>query len=277
MTGQATPARRANMFRLLRAMVGWVKGWFGSQSDAMNENVHVMSATYDAAIKNREARFKTVRDAVANLIGVEQERTRQVKELGDRIATQTKIKNGAQVAMQKRLDGLKAMGKSKEDVLADGEFIKHKKAFEDASQTLAETKGRFDEKDADLTKTKREIATYKAELQSMQRANEELKSEKHEAVADVGIAKQKEAIAATIAGIPQDTADSDLDKAREARRRVVNRADLTSELAGTDAKKDENEYLNYAAQGEANKELDALLDWGDEKKTEALDPAKVPE
>lgn len=267
------------MFTYLRALVNWVKGWFGGKTDALQENRHVMAATYDSAIASRKQRLATVKNAVANLIGVEQERTAQVKELGTRLETLGKIKTGAQTAMQRRIDALKAAGKAKEDILSDAEFIKHKAAFEDASSTMSEVQERFDEKDADLKKIKKDIANYKAELQTMQRQNDALSDEKNEALADVGIAQQREAVNAALAGIPQDTADADLEKARQARKRVVNRAAVTAELAGNDAKNAESEYLKYADAQAANTELDNLLNWGDEKKEggDTLSPAKLPE
>jgi hypothetical protein len=266
------------MFRYFRAMINWVKGWFGAGADSLAENQHVMGATYDAAIKKRDARFGIVKNAVAELLGIEQDRKVQLKELGARIEKLKTVKLGAQTAMQKRIDALKGT-KTKQEMLADPEFIKHKAAYDDASSTLTEVQERFDEKDADLKTKQKKIAEYKAELQGMQRANEALREEKQEAIADVGIAKQDEAINSLLNGIPQDTADADLQKAREARKRVVNRAAVTSEIAGNDAKHAENEYLAMAAQAQSTNELDKLLDFGDgpEKTEDAAAPAKLPE
>lgn len=264
-------------FRYLRAIFNGVAGWFGSKTDSLQENKNVMSATYDAAISNRNARLETVKNAVAELLGVEQERKNQIKELGARIEKLKQIKNGTQTAMQRRLDELKATGKTKEQIIADPEFAKHNAAFTDANNTLAEVQSRFDEKDADLKQKQALISQYKNELQKMQRANENLKNEKNEAIADVAIAQQQESINATLAGIPQDVADQDLEKARTARNRVVNRAKVTSELTGNDAKNDENEYLKMAENSKSAKELDSLLNWGDDKKEADLSPAKLPE
>jgi chromosome segregation ATPase len=266
------------MFRLMRALWNLCFGWMGNTSQGIEENKHVMAATYDNAIQSRKARYDTVKNAVAELMGVCQDRTLQVKELGKKISTLTSIKEGAQAAMQKRVDALRAVGKSKEEIFGDTEFIKHKAAYEDASSTLSEVKARFDEKDSDLKTKEKQIAQFKAELQQMQRQNDSLREEKQEALADVAIAQQQEAINATLNGIPQDTADNDLQKAREARKRVSNRAHISAELAGNDAKHAESEYLQYAEKSKSNKELDSLLNWGDEPKKEGdLTPAKLPE
>lgn len=266
------------MFRFFRAFIGWFKGLFGSAADSLQENQHVMSATYDAAIEKQRTRFTQVKKAVAELITLEQDRVSQVKELGEKLDRLHKIQSGAQAAMQKRIDALRNEGKPKEEILKDADFIKHKSAYEDATRQVNDTQATFDSKEADLKDKRAKIAKYKGELQGMQRNNEKLREEKQEALADVGLAKQEEAINATLAGIPEDSADKDLVAARAARKRVVNRAHITSELAGNDAKTAENEYLQMAETAQANTQLDSLLNWGDEpKKEEPLAPAKLPE
>lgn len=270
------------IFRYFKYACYMVIGKWDAAADALASNKHVMKATYDRSIKKSEERFGTVKDAVAELINIEQTRKMEIKELGNKVDHLTKVKNGAQVAMQKRLNDLKAQGKTKEEILADVEFIKHRAAFEDASSTLGETTKRMDDKENDLKTRQQQIATYKAELQSMQRSAQSLREEQNEAIADVAIAEQQEAINSMIAGIQSDTTDKDLSAARAARQRAKSKATITAELAGNDARLAENEYLDYAAKQAANTELDGLLNWGEETKEEKkgdadLSPAKLPE
>jgi chromosome segregation ATPase len=265
------------MFRYLRALWYCITGRFAEARKALQENKYVMTATYDRAIDKSKDRFETVKNAVAELINIEQTRVGEIKDIGSNLERLTKVKTGAQMAMQKRIDELKGQGKSKEEILADPTFIKHKGAYEDASSTLAESQKRYDEKEADLKERRKQIAVYKTELQGMQRSTQALEQEKNEAVADVAIAQQQEAINSTLAGLATDTTDKDLADAREARKRSQARAKITSELAGNDAKHAENEYLAFADQKAANTELDKLLNWGDEKPKEELAPAKLPE
>ncbi|MGD9714854.1 MAG: hypothetical protein AB7V46_22755 [Thermomicrobiales bacterium] len=266
------------MWKYFKALWYCVTGRFKAAAEALNENKYVMSATYDNAIDKNQQRFETVKGAVAELIRIESDRTTEIKQLGEQVDRLTKVKQGAQAAMQKRIDALKGEGKSKEQILADGEFIRHKGAFDDASSTLQEKLDRMAEKEADLKERQKQIAQFKSELQRMQRANQALKEEKHEALADVAIAQQAEAIDGVLAGISSDSSDKDLQAAREARKRAQARAKVTSELAGNDAKLAENEYLSYATQTASTKELDGLLDWGeDTSDKKELDPAKLPE
>lgn len=266
------------MFTLIKAFWRMFTGFFGFKAERLQENRHVMSATYDKAITNAEGRFETVRNAVAELISIEQTLTNEVKTIGQNINRLNNIRVGAQAAMQKRLDQLRAEGKSKEDILNDPEFIRHKGAYDKNEEALRAAKATFDEKDAELNERKKQIATYKVELQNMQSAASRLRQEKQEALADVAIANQSQAINDTLAGIKSDTADDDLAAARAARNRAKSRSKVTAELVGADAKIAETEYLKEAQRAASTDELDKLLNWGDEPTAaEELAPAKLPE
>lgn len=265
------------MFRFIRVFFKWIGGIFSRKTDALYENEDVIAQSFDDAISKGQMNLTTAKNAVATLIGQSKAGTIKVKELGDRLAKLNEFKQGAQVAMQRRVDTLRGQGKSKEEILGDAEFLTHKSAFDDVSSTIAEVQKQFDEKDADLKKLNGKLATLKMQLQKMQRHGDNLKQEKEEAVADVAAAKQRQAVDDLIAGIPQDNTDADLLKARQARERVVNRADISAELNSNDAKTAESEYLRLAQSQKNNNELDKLLNWGDEKKEDTLSPAKLPE
>lgn len=263
------------MGRYFRALWYFITGRFSAAAEALQSNKYVMSATYDRSIAKGEDRFNTVKNAVAELMSIEQTRVQEIKELSERAEKQGKIKNGAQVAMQRRINELRAAGKTKEEIQVDPEFIKHSAAFKDASSTFEEIDARINEKEADLTTRRQQIAKFKAELQEMQRGQQKLKEEKHEAMADVAVAQQMEAVNSVLAGISEDTTDKDLQAAREARKRAKAKAEITADLAGNDARVAESEYLTMAAGSEADKELDSLLDWGEEDNKR--DDAQVPE
>jgi len=264
------------MMRYLRALWYMLTGRFSAAAEALQSNKFVMSATYDKAIEKGADRFNTVKNAVAELMSIEQSRVQEIKELGDRAEKQNKIKSGAQVAMQRRINELKGQGKEKEQIQVDPEFIKHSAAFKDASSTLAEIEARIIEKEKDLETRKHQIAKFKAELQEMQRGQQKLREEKSEALADVAVAQQMESVNAVLAGISEDTTDKDLAAAREARKKAKAKAEITADLAGNDARVAESEYLTLSASSEADKELDSLLDWGNDEKS-SMEDAKLPE
>ena len=267
------------MFRWIRAIMYKIAGWFGGKTDKLYEDASVQAATYDAAIDTSRQRFETVRNAVAELMRIEQTRVVEIKDLSSREEKLGKVMTGAQAAMQRRLNQLKNEGKNKEDILRDPEFIKHEGAYKDAKSTLSEIQSRVSEKEADLKERRTQIGIYEKELQNMQRAVKKLSEEKSETLADTAIAKQSEAIQGVLAGITGDTTDQDLDKVRGARDRAKSRATLTGRLVGADAAHAESEYLELANQTAVDKDLDTILDWGDEESpaAEPLKDAQLPE
>jgi len=265
------------MFRYFKALWYMVTGRFAAAGEALQANKHVMSATYDASIKKGADRFNTVKNAVAELMAIEQTRLQEIKDLTAKAEKKQKVQAGAKVAMQRRINQLRKEGKSKEECQMDAEFIKHSGAFKDASSTLEEVETRIDEKEADLKERQAQVSKFKGELQGMQRAQQELREEKSEAVADVAVAQQMEAVNSVLAGISEDSTDKDLQAAREARKKAKAKASITAELTGNDAAIAENEYLADAAGSEADAELDGLLDWGDDDKDSSLSDAKLTE
>lgn len=251
------------MGRYLKALWYMITGRFQAAADALQGNKYVMSATYDKSIAKSAERFKTVKDAVAQLIAIEQDRVESIKSLSSQVEDLSRKMNGAKIAMQKRIDALKEEGLSKEQIEKDGDFIKHRGAFMDMKSTVTEKENRIADMERDLEERRKQIATYKTELQQMQRQQASLKEEKQEALADVAIAQQAEAINSVLAGISADTTDKDLQAAREARKAAKAKAQITAELAGNDANLAESEYLNYTSEHEADSQLDSLLDWGE--------------
>jgi hypothetical protein len=265
------------MWGWFRVIFNGIRGWFNKRKDRLRENETVIAGTFDAAIKKRQQRYETVKEQVALLVGHKRNITNIIKGINESLEKQKGIKTGTQAAMQKRLDQLKEKGKSKDEIVADAEFMKHKAAYEHATASVLKEQARLDEKTAELDKFTQQIEQYKIELQEMQRANEELAHEKNATIADVTIAKQQEEIAAALNGIPQDSTDEELAGVRAARNRVVEKAQISKELAGNDASVAEQQYLNLANSTKTSTELDSLLDWGEEKKEDPLAPAKLPE
>lgn len=263
------------MWRLLRAFGYLITGRITKFREALAGNRHVMAATYDKAIQRSEERYETVKGAVAEQIAIKNDRKAQVLELGKKVKFLTQAKEGAQAALQQRINALKGT-KTKEEIQADPDFIKHSKAFNDAARDLQAALASMAEKEADLASREAQIAKYKADLEGMKRANETLQAEKHESLADVAIAQQQEAIDNLLAGITTDSTDKDLQDTRAAVKRAKSRAEISRELSGA-AKGGYDEYVGTAAQAQAAKELDGLLDWGDTGEKKDLDPAKLPE
>lgn len=268
------------MFRLLRAWIYKFTGFFGDAADNMQTDRHVMSATYERSISASKQRVETVKNAVAQLMGIEEEKTTKINELNKRTEHLDNVKAGAQGMLQQLINRLRSenSGVTPDEIKRHPEYIEHSTAYNDAESTSKEIEERVQELEGDLQSRRDQIAQYTAELQQMQRGFTKLKEEKHEAIADVQIAQQAEAVNSVLSGISQDTTDKDLEAAREARRRAKNKAKISSKMAGTDAKSQESQYLQFASSTKSNSKLDSLLDFGAaDSKPSDKDAALLPE
>ena len=112
----------------------------------------------------------------------------------------------------------------------------------------------------------------------MQRNNQKLISESDKVQADNAIAKERIQINQTLSGIEQDTTDADLAAVRSAHANLQSTAQVTAELNSNDVAVAEAELLALANNSVADKELDNLLDWGDESPAATkMEDAKLPE
>ena len=277
------------MFRLIRSIFSMISGWFGAKADSMQENVHVMSATFDAAINAKSTNFETVKNAVATLVGMKSNKTKEIKNLTEKIEKLSRIKVAAGAKLKQRAqaivvkcqsEGITDKAQVQSELSKDPEYLKHQGAFNDASSSLSEATEEVARKESELEGFEKKIATHKAQLQQMQRNIRNLSEEKHDAIAQTQLAKEMEAVDAALAGVATTQEDKDLQAARAARDRAVARQEITSELAGNDAQLAEDEYLAYSNAIEANNELDDLIDLDSMlgSGTEAgLNEAKLPE
>ncbi|MDB4628503.1 hypothetical protein OAF81_01515, partial [bacterium] len=103
------------------------------------------------------------------------------------------------------------------------------------------------------------ISDHKVQLQQLLREVDKVKSEAADTVADVITAKQENELAETLTGIAQDGTAEELQNLRNMRQELRAEAKITKELAGTDTKAQEAEFLEFARQNQSNTEFDALI------------------
>ena len=98
---------------------------------------------------------------------------------------------------------------------------------------------------ADYAKT---IGDHKVQLQQLLRDVDKLKAEAADAVADIITAKQEKDLADMVAGIAKDGSAEELQRMRQMRQEIRAEARISKEIAGTDTKAQEAEFLDYARQ-----------------------------
>lgn len=267
---------------MFRALFRWVKavgylltGQIDSARRVLDTNPHVVRARYDDVIREKTARIHQYKQAVAQLIAQEQSKVQKVRDLNDEVKRLTGLKAGALAKAKQLTEELKKAGKSVDAIKADPEYQKCLAAYNDFSSTLAEKEERIAEIEVDAEGFRKSIDNHKVQLQSLNREIEKLKSEASEAVADVITAKQEKEIAETLAGIAQDGTSQELQELREMRGQLKAEAQITKEMAGTDTRAQEAEFLEYARTTAASSEFDALLGLAEEAEAEKPEQAKA--
>ncbi len=262
----------------IRAWINWFTGWFSSKTQSLQANKHVMAATYDKSIKKTKEREKTVMEQVAEMTVLRDTRVEEVLEQEKKLAIIQRNTNGAKIAMQERVNELRAQGVSREKIEQDGEFLKRQTAYVDGKKDLTATEAKIKEKKENLALREKQLVAYQKELIDMRGGSQSLEEEKVEAIADVTIAASEEAIEKSLSGLSEDTVDKDLEGVRKARKLANAKTSLSSTLRGSEKASTQGAYADYADQAEARQELDDLIDWGeDAKTTEEMSPAKIPD
>lgn len=111
----------------------------------------------------------------------------------------------------------------------------------------------------EIEENERQLSEYEGQLQSMVRELKSIEQEKHETIADVTIARQQQEANDLIAGISRSSSAEERQRLQDMRQRFKAEAKISSKLAGADADRAEQEFLEYAETESATSEFDQLM------------------
>ncbi len=277
---------------MFKAIGRWIKavgylltGQIDSARRVLDTNPHVIKAKYDAIVEDKIERIHQYKQAVAGLIAQEEKKLSKIKQLTSEVENLERLKAGALAKAKQTVGQLKSTGVSEEAIHEDENYKKCLTAYKDFNSTLSEKQERISELEADIEGYKNNISDHKIQLQQLLRDVEKVKAEAADTVADVITAKQEKELAETFAGIAKDGTAEELQNLREMRQELKAEAKITKELAGTDTKSQEAEFLEYARQSESTSEFDALIGLASEapapketnKEKEDKDSSALPE
>ena len=251
-------------------MFGAIGRWFkavwykltGAMDQArrgLDTDPHVMRAKFDEIIKGKVNQIHTYKQAVATLIAQQEKKMAKVKSLTNEVQKLENLKAGALAMAKQAVAKLQGEGKTNEVVHADPNYKKCLTAYNDFAATLTEKRDHIKDLEGDIGEYDGSIANHKINLQQLQRDIEKLKSEAADAVADVITSKEETELADMINGISKDGMAKELQNLRDLRHEVRAEARISREMAGTDTKVQEAEFLEYARSNTATDEFDALL------------------
>ena len=251
-------------------MFGAIGRWFkavwykltGAMDQArrgLDTDPHVMRAKFDEIIKDKVNQIHTYKQAVATLIAQQEKKMAKVKSLTNEVQKLENLKAGALAMAKQAVAKLQGEGKTNEVVHADPDYKKCLTAYNDFAATLTEKQDHIKDLEGDIGEYDGSIANHKINLQQLQRDIEKLKSEAADAVADVITSKEETELADMINGISKDGMAKELQNLRDLRHEMRAEARISREMAGTDSKVQEAEFLEYARSNTATDEFDALL------------------
>lgn len=251
---------------MFRALGRWISaigylitGNLDAARRALDVNPHVVRAKYDEIIVEKTKRIQQYKQAVAGLIAQQEMKVAKVKTLSEEIGKLEKLKAGALAKAQKEVEKLRSAGRSEEEIKQNPEYLKCLGAFRDFSTTIEEKNRHVAELEKDIAGYQANIAQHKTQLEHQLRDLEKVKSEAADAVADMISATHEKEISDTISGISQDRTNEELARLRSLRQEIKAEVRVSKELAGTDVKQQEAEFLKYAADTESSDEFDALI------------------
>ncbi len=263
------------------AIARWIKavgylltGQIDSARKVLDQNPHVIRAKFDAIIQDKLNQIHIYKQAVAGLIAQEENKLAKVKSLSDEAANLERLKAGALAKAKQIVTELTKAGKTAEEVQQTEDYKKCLAAYNDFSSTLAEKQDHIAGLEKDIAGYAKNIGDHKVQLQQLLRDLDKVKSEAADTVADVITAKQEKEVADLLSGITKDGSAEELQRMRQMRQELKAEARISKEMAGTDTKAQEAEFLDYARKTTASSEFEALVGLGGKA---AATPARTAE
>lgn len=254
---------------MFRAIGRWIKavgylltGQIDSARRVLDTNPHVVRAKFDAVIRDKVNQIHTYKQAVAGLIAQQENKMAKVKSLNDEVTNLERLKAGALAKAKQLIAQMQQSGKSVEEIHATEDYKKCLAAYNDFNSTSSEKQDHITGLESDIAGYAKTIGDHKVQLQQLLRDLDKLKAEAADTVADVITAKQEKDIADMLSGIAKDGSAEELQQMRQLRQELKAEARISKEMAGTDTKAQEAEFLEYARTSQSSSEFDALLGLG---------------
>ena len=249
----------AAIWRYVKSFLYLITGQIDKSRRVLDSNPNVMKAKFDDIIKSKVDQIHTYKQAVATLIAQQEKKMAKVKSLTEEVQKLENLKAGALAMAKQAVAKLQGEGKTKEELHADPDYKKCLTAYNDFAATLTEKQDHIKDLENDIGEYDGSIANHKINLQQLQRDIEKLKSEAADAVADVITSKEETELADMINGISKDGMAKELQNMRDLRHEMRAEARVSREMAGTDSKAQEAQFLEYARSNTASDEFDTLL------------------
>ena len=245
--------------RFFKAIWYTLTGRAHESADRMMENPEAVRGAYEDIIKDKKGNIQRYKAAIGQLIALVEQKKSAVKNLTDEVDRLEELKAGAIAKAQQTAAALQGEGLAQEEIKQHAEYTRCVTAYQDFNSNLTEKTGRITELENEIEGAQADIESHKVQITSLHRDLDQIKSEQSEAVADLITAREQEEIADMLSGISMDGTSAELTRMREIREKAKARSTVAQELAGTDSKGEEEEFLTAARSSATNDEFDALI------------------
>lgn len=236
-------------FRYLRFW-NWRKARFIMQAadDQFTGSVDGIGAAFDMQRDTLVERFSGLRDAIAQVEAVLEEKRSRLEKLNEEEDELLKKREGAlTLAEQAQASG------------ATEDYDKHAAAFERFQVRIEEIEQIQERLKADLEDTSQTMSRYMLQLQDMQTEIERLPTVKAEAIADFVSAKQIIELNDRLQGLETSIDRGPISAVLEANRQLTAKARITEKLAGADVRVQDKEYARAGRVSTARSKMDEML------------------
>lgn len=245
--------------RFFKAIWYTLTGRAHEQADKLMENPEAVRGAYEDIIRDKQGNIQRYKQAIGQLIALCEQKNLSVKKLTDEVEDLETKKAGAIAKAKSTATELQQAGTPEEEIKQHPEYTRCVAAYNDFHSTLDEKNARIDELEADIERAQEDIESHKLQITTLHRDLEKIKTEQSEAVADLITAREQEEVADMLSGISMDGTSAELTRMREIREKAKGRSKVAQELAGTDSKAEEEEFLTAAQEASSSQEFDSLI------------------
>ena len=250
----------ANGFtRFFKAIWYTLTGRAHESADRMMENPEAVRGAYEDIINDKKGNIQRYKQAIGQLIALVEQKKSTVQSLTDEVDRLEELKSGAIAKAQQTAAALQGEGLAQEEIKQHAEYTRCVTAYQDFNSNLVEKTGRITELENEIEGAQADIESHKLQITSLHRDLDKIKSEQHETYADLITAREQEEVADMLSGISTDGTSAELTRMREIREKAKGRSKVAQELAGTDSKSEEEEFLNAAQEAASSQEFDSLI------------------
>lgn len=245
--------------RFFKAIWYTLTGRAHEQADKLMENPEAVRGAYEDIIRDKQGNIQRYKNAIGQLIALVEQKKGSLNGLTNDIDLLEQKKAGA-IAKAKRVAAdLQKSGTADLEIKQDQEYARCVAAYNDFHSTLEEKNARVVELEEDIERAQSDIESHKVQITGLHRDLEKIKTEQSEAVADLITAREQEEISDMLSGISMDGTSAELSRMREIREKAKGRSKVAQELAGTDSRSEEEEFLAEARSSAASEEFDSLI------------------